>query len=119
MDKKKTPQNHQEGQAVPDPIFTANTVAELSQKWFEEWKPYLETDGEKLLGDVLATMLASMAQLREGHQVQHEALGKAADFARGARLRFEESTEAIKRLEATQLAQMSAISKRLEKLEGR
>ena len=105
MTKEKTPQNHQEGQAVPDPIFTANTVAELSQKWFEEWKPYLETDGEKLLGDVLATVLASMAQLREAQAVNSEG--------------FSQVTNLIQELTARHRTTTQAISKRLEKLEGR
>ena len=102
---------------MTEPQFTAQTVEELSKRWFEEWKPFLITDGEKLLGEVLTTVMASMAQLREGYQVQHDALNQAAGFARGARIRFEESIQTVQQLEATQLAQAKSFFERLERLE--
>ena len=57
-------------------------------------------------------MLASIGQLREGHAVNSQALEKATEAVHAA-------TKAVEELRAIQLAQMKAISQRLEALEGR
>ena len=93
-------------------VFTAEKVAELADAWLAEWRPYLRSDGELLLGPIISTMLASIGQLREGHAVNSQALEKATEAVHAA-------TKAVEELRAIQLAQMKAISQRLEALEGR
>jgi len=96
----------------PEPKVKATTVAELSDRWLEQWRPYLKSDGELLLGPVVATLCASIYQLREAQAVNSDGLHKCTQAVHAA-------TTAVEELRATQLAQMKAISERLERLEGR
>jgi len=95
-----------------EPVFTAKKVGKLSDAWLEEWRPYLISDGELLLGPIVSTMLVSIGQLQEGHAINSDALHKCTEAVHAA-------TAAVEELRATQLAQMKAFSERLEELEGR
>ena len=95
-----------------EPVFTAQNVGRLADAWLKEWRPYLKSDGELLLGPIVSTMLASIGQLKEGHAINSDALNKCTEAVHAAR-------EAVEQLRATQLAQIKAISERLEALEAR
>ena len=104
MTKKSTPPNQQEGENQAEPILKAETVSQLADKWFEEMRPYLFSDGEILLGKNLSVLMASIAQLREAQAVNSEG--------------FSQVTNLIQELTARHRTTTQSISQRLERLEG-
>ena len=95
MNKKKTPKNHQEGQSKPEPYFTGEKVGDLADQWFKEWEPYLNTEGERLLGEVVCVLLAQVGQLQEGFSIQSGSLSQANDLLLELTARHRASTKSI------------------------
>ncbi len=105
MTEKNTPSNQQEGENQPEPILKAQTVSHLADRWFEEMRPYLFSDGEILLGKNLSVLMASIAQLREAQAVNSNG--------------FSQVTNLIQELTARHRTTTQSISQRLERLEDR
>ena len=87
---------------APDPMWTTEKVHAVAEKIFEEYEPHCKTDLGRMVARDVATVIAQQFQLFEAFSVSRRTDTAAADLAR----------------EVAEI-QISALSRRLEKLEQR
>ena len=74
MNKKKTPQNHQGSRKILDDSLTVQKILSFADSLLEEWRPYLLTEGDMLLGRELSINRAII------HQLQNAVASRATTY---------------------------------------
>ena len=90
---------------APDPMWTTEKVHAVAEKIFEEYEPHCKTDLGRMFARDMATEMAQQFQLFEALNVAGRTDTAAADLA--------------KEVAEQHRIQISALSRRLEKLEQR
>ena len=65
MSKKKTPPNHQGSRKILDDSLTVQNILEFADCLLDEWRPYLLSEGDMLLGRELSINRAIIHQLQK------------------------------------------------------
>ena len=92
-------------QKGPDPLWTAERMQAVIAKIYSEYEPHCERELDRMFARDMATAIAQIFQLGEAYAVSRRTDTAAADLAR-------EVAEQHR-------IQISALSRRLEKLEQR
>ena len=92
-------------QKGPDPLWTAERMQAVIAKIYSEYEPHCERELDRMIARDMATVIAQIFQLGEAYAVSRGTDTAAADLAR-------EVAEQHR-------IQISALSRRLEKLEQR
>ena len=74
MSKKKTPPNHQGSRKILDDSLTVQNILSFADSLLEEWRPYLLTEGDMLLGRELSINRAII------HQLQNAVASRATTY---------------------------------------
>ena len=83
-----------------EPQWTSAAVSKLAENLLAEWKPFLRSEGEKLLAEQVAQLWSLLLQLREATAANCASSGEAKDLAQEVRAQMATSVAAVtKRLE--------------------
>ena len=94
------------------PQWTDETVGNVADRYYSEMASLMNSPGELLLAQTVSALMASHAQHREALVANSAALRQARDG-------FYEAVSKLIELQASHRTQVSALSQRLEALEGR
>tara|TARA_Y100001973_G_C5163870_1_gene314991 strand:+ start:911 stop:1309 length:399 start_codon:yes stop_codon:yes gene_type:complete len=89
MTKKKTLKQQQEDQERLTPRITAINILPIADSLLDEWRAYLNTEGELLLGRELSIAQALILQLQEAVQVRSETYALALETITDCRKEIE------------------------------